>query len=86
MLVVKSMVHVFKDSFDVAATWRQEPEMPVNGGILFVRGDRLARAKGFFQCVNSPPASVNSPPASVNPPLRPTGCVTSSSCAATVTD
>jgi hypothetical protein len=52
MLVVKNMGHVFEiEGYDVAATWRHQKEMPVNGGILFVRSDRLQRAQSFFQYV-----------------------------------
>mmetsp|Transcript_34317 Transcript_34317/g.75072 ORF Transcript_34317/g.75072 Transcript_34317/m.75072 type:complete len:395 (-) Transcript_34317:207-1391(-) len=49
MLVVKNMEHVFDKVFDLAATWRQEPRMPVNGGIIFVPKDKLRQGRGFFQ-------------------------------------
>jgi hypothetical protein len=49
MLVVKNLHRVFGETYDVAATWRHQKEMPVNGGILFVRSDRLQRAQSFFQ-------------------------------------
>eukprot|EP00959_Pyramimonas_sp_CCMP1952_P176331 3684676-Pyramimonas_sp.AAC.2 len=40
---------VFDDDFDVGATWRHEPRMPVNGGILFVKKEKIERAISFFK-------------------------------------
>uniref|UniRef100_A0A7S0MX55 Hexosyltransferase n=1 Tax=Pyramimonas obovata TaxID=1411642 RepID=A0A7S0MX55_9CHLO len=51
MLVVRSLAHVFAEPFDVAATWRHSAHMPVNGGILFARLDRLRRAAAFFRAM-----------------------------------
>uniref|UniRef100_A0A6T7W174 Nucleotide-diphospho-sugar transferase domain-containing protein n=1 Tax=Pyramimonas obovata TaxID=1411642 RepID=A0A6T7W174_9CHLO len=53
MLVVKSMAHVFRMDFDVAATWRHDIEMPINGGILFTRKDTIGKAVAFFEEMHS---------------------------------
>jgi hypothetical protein len=44
MLVVKSMVDVFTTyDFDVAGTWRHDVQMPINGGILFVKRSLVSK-------------------------------------------
>jgi hypothetical protein len=45
MLIVRPLTNVFDQSFDVAATWRDDPDMPVNGGIIFVKRERLLKGK-----------------------------------------
>lgn len=50
MLVVESLAPVFGGSFAVGVTHREdEKEMPYNGGIYFVRSERLPEAVRFFE-------------------------------------
>lgn len=49
MLVVKSIMHVFQTQFDMGVTWRHDVKMPINGGILFVRSDKVTKALDFFR-------------------------------------
>lgn len=50
MLVVEPLTPVFEGSFSVGVTHRDdEKEMPYNGGIYFVRKERLPEAVRFFE-------------------------------------
>lgn len=50
MLVVEPLAPVFEGSFSVGVTHRDdEKEMPYNGGIYFVRKERLPEAVRFFE-------------------------------------
>ena len=50
MLVVESIASVFDGSFAVGVTHREdEQEMPYNGGVFFIRKERLSEATRFFE-------------------------------------
>ena len=45
MLITKPLVNIFDQRFDVGATWRKDTDQPVNGGIIFVKGQKLEIGK-----------------------------------------
>lgn len=49
MLVLRPLRNVFLRRFDVAATWREDPNQPVNGGIIFVRSSSMGKGQQFFE-------------------------------------
>ncbi|KAK3262792.1 hypothetical protein CYMTET_28371 [Cymbomonas tetramitiformis] len=54
MLIVNGLNKVFDQNwkhspFDLALTWRHDPKMPVNGGIMFVPKSKIFKAKTFLE-------------------------------------
>jgi len=49
MLITRPLDNVFFHNYDVAATWREDKEMPVNGGILFVKKENTNKGMQFFE-------------------------------------
>ncbi|MEM7134241.1 MAG: hypothetical protein AAF702_48675 [Chloroflexota bacterium] len=47
MLINASLDHLFTQSFDVALTYRDDAKWPINAGINFVHGNRLAGGRAF---------------------------------------
>ena len=51
MIINASLGAVFSQDFDLALTYRDEPEMPINGGVIFVKGGRAPAAASFLRQV-----------------------------------
>lgn len=49
MLVTGSLQHLFDEDFDVALTWRDNPLMPINGGLILVQQRRASATRSFFE-------------------------------------
>eukprot|EP00854_Cymbomonas_tetramitiformis_P020630 gene20630-24732_t len=49
MLIMKSMAKVFDSNFDIAATWRHDASMPINGGVIFLKREKLSIGQQFFE-------------------------------------
>ncbi len=48
ILLNDSLDAVFQQDFDVGLTWRQNAEMPINGGVLFVNNRRPSASRRFL--------------------------------------
>lgn len=48
ILINGSLEPVFRQTFDVALTWRPDGHMPINGGFLILNNRRPERSKQFF--------------------------------------
>jgi hypothetical protein len=51
MIVNAPLAPIFAEDFDVAFTYRGDAQMPINGGVILVRGSRQANALRFLHQV-----------------------------------
>jgi hypothetical protein len=51
MIINASLATVFAEDFDIALSYRNNPEMPINGGVIFVKGGRAAAAARLLRRV-----------------------------------
>ena len=49
ILVFGSLARLFREDFDVAVTWRDNPTMPVNNGVLLLNDRHPAAVRRFFR-------------------------------------
>ncbi|MFO6418780.1 hypothetical protein ACLBKS_01080 [Hylemonella sp. W303a] len=49
ILINESLAPVFQRSFDVALTWRENDEQPVNGGLMILNNQRPEMVRRFFE-------------------------------------
>ena len=49
ILILKDIHHVFVKDFDIGLTFRDNKEMPVNGGVIFVNNRNPQSARQFFK-------------------------------------
>jgi len=53
ILINGSLERIFDVDFDVAVTWRERQDQPINGGFLILNNRRPDVARGFFQRFSS---------------------------------
>ena len=49
VLINRSLTELMQRDFDVALTWRDNPVMPINGGVFILNNQRPERSKAFFE-------------------------------------
>ncbi|MEO5861671.1 MAG: hypothetical protein ABIQ03_04325 [Burkholderiales bacterium] len=49
ILINAPLFPIFGNEFDIAVTWRESTNMPINGGFLILNNDRPEIAKRFFE-------------------------------------